>query len=83
MLKNEPKQLSLYSILYNKIPDNHILKSINNAIDFSFINTKSLCDKWGRSFFVTFFHYRALFSNNELFSKKSLQKVSSFNFVFV
>ncbi len=38
MLKIEPKQLSLYSILYNKIPENHILKSINNAVDFSFIN---------------------------------------------
>jgi len=51
MLKNEPKQLSLYSILYNKIPDNHILKSINNAIDFSFINTqleKSYCKFYGR-----------------------------------
>lgn len=38
MLKNEPKQLSLYTVLYNKIPENHILKQINNAVDFSFIN---------------------------------------------
>ncbi|MED4351096.1 IS1182 family transposase [Schinkia azotoformans] len=37
MLKSE-KQLSLYSVLYNKIPDNHILKLIDEAVDFSFIN---------------------------------------------
>jgi len=51
MLKNEPKQLSLYSILYNKIPENHILKSINNAVDFSFINKilkGSYCKYYGR-----------------------------------
>lgn len=38
MLKTEPKQLSLYSILYNKIPENHILKKINSVVDFSFIH---------------------------------------------
>ncbi len=38
MLKDKNNQLSIYSILYNKIPENHILKLINNAIDFSFIN---------------------------------------------
>ena len=51
MLKNEPKQLSLYSILYNKIPENHILKKINNAVDFSFINKileSSYCKFYGR-----------------------------------
>ncbi len=51
MLKNEPKQLSLYSILYNKIPKNHILKLINNAVDFSFINKmleNSYCKYYGR-----------------------------------
>ncbi|KGP91094.1 transposase [Pontibacillus chungwhensis BH030062] len=32
------KQASLYSILYDKIPENHTLKRINEAIDFSFIN---------------------------------------------
>ena len=51
MLKNEPKQLSLYSILYNKIPENHILKLINNAVDFSFINKlleSSYCKFYGR-----------------------------------
>jgi transposase len=37
MLKSR-KQLSMYSILYNKIPDNHILKVMDEAIDFSFIN---------------------------------------------
>ena len=51
MLKNEPKQLSLYSILYNKIPENHILKKINNVVDFGFINKlleDSYCKHYGR-----------------------------------
>lgn len=51
MLRNEPKQLSLYSILYNKIPENHILKLINNAVNFSFINKlleSSYCKYYGR-----------------------------------
>ena len=38
MLKLRAKQLSLYSILYDKIPYNHILKMIAQAVDFSFIN---------------------------------------------
>ena len=38
MLKNESKQISFYSTIYNKIPENHILKLINNTVDFSFIN---------------------------------------------
>lgn len=38
MLKVRAKQLSLYSILYSKIPKEHILKRINEAVDFSFIN---------------------------------------------
>ncbi|SCL89424.1 MULTISPECIES: hypothetical protein [Tissierellales] len=37
MLKDKNNQLSIYSILYNKIPQNHILKLINNSIDLSFI----------------------------------------------
>ena len=51
MLKNESKQLSLYSILYNKIPENHILKRINSVVDFSFINKlleSSYCKFYGR-----------------------------------
>ncbi len=51
MLKIEQKQLSLYSILYNRIPENHILKSINNVVDFSFINKlleESYCRYYGR-----------------------------------
>lgn len=38
VLKSENQQLSLYSILYNKIPENHILKKINNVVDFTFIH---------------------------------------------
>jgi transposase len=38
MLKLKSKQLSLYSILYDKIPNDHLLKSIDKAVDFSFIN---------------------------------------------
>lgn len=51
MLKNEHKQLSLYSILYDKIPENHILKLINFAVDFRFINKlleSSYCKYYGR-----------------------------------
>ena len=38
MLKNEPKQYNFHSILYNKISENHILKSINKIVDFTFIS---------------------------------------------
>jgi len=51
MLRTGPKQLSLYSILYDKIPENHILRSINSAVDFSFINKllgDSYCKYYGR-----------------------------------
>ncbi|MBZ4647190.1 MAG: transposase [Clostridia bacterium] len=50
MLKDKNMQLSIYSILYNKIPEKHILKLINNAVDFSFINKlleKSYCKYYG------------------------------------
>jgi transposase len=51
MLKLKPKQLSLYSILYDKIPNDHLLKSIDKAVDFSFINkmlAASYCKHFGR-----------------------------------
>jgi transposase len=51
MLRNESKQYSLFSILYNKIPENHTLKVINKAIDLSFVNEligKSYCKYYGR-----------------------------------
>jgi hypothetical protein len=32
MLKDKNNQLSICSILYNKIPENHILKLINKAV---------------------------------------------------
>ncbi|NPV89757.1 MAG: transposase [Firmicutes bacterium] len=51
MLESKHKQLSLHSILYNKIPDNHLLKLINSAVDFSFINKLlegSYCKYYGR-----------------------------------
>ncbi len=37
MLKDKNNQLSLYTILYNKIPEKHTLKLINKAVDFSFV----------------------------------------------
>ena len=37
MLKDKNNQLSIYSILYNKIPENHMLKLIDKAVDFSFV----------------------------------------------
>lgn len=51
MLRQKPKQLSLHSILYNKIPENHILKRIYPVLDFSFINKMledSYCKHFGR-----------------------------------
>ena len=39
MLKDKDMQLSIYSLLYFKIPENHILKLIDEAVDFSFINS--------------------------------------------
>ncbi len=38
MLKEKDMQLSIYSLLYFKIPENHILKLVHDAVDFSFIN---------------------------------------------
>ena len=47
----ETKQLSFYSLLYNKIPENHILKLINSAISLSFVTElveSSYCKHFGR-----------------------------------
>jgi hypothetical protein len=38
MLKEIDNQLSIYSVLYNKIPENHTLKILRGELDFSFIN---------------------------------------------
>lgn len=51
MLRQEQKQMSIYSTLYNKIPENHILKKIYSVVDFSFINNlleDSYCKNFGR-----------------------------------
>jgi transposase len=51
MLRQEPKQLSFHSVLYNKIPENHMLKKISRVVDFSFINgllEDTYCKEFGR-----------------------------------
>lgn len=51
MLKLEAHQLNFLSLLYNKIPKNHILKTINSVISLSFINDllkDSYCSNFGR-----------------------------------
>jgi transposase len=51
VLRTDPKQLSLYSLLYNNIPENHILKTINKSIDLKFVNKlleSSYCKYYGR-----------------------------------
>lgn len=51
MLRTGPKQLSLHSLLYNNIPENHILKIINKAINLEFVNNQlesSYCTHYGR-----------------------------------
>ena len=32
------RQQSFYCVLYDKIPEDHILKAVSKAVDFSFIN---------------------------------------------
>ena len=51
MLKSEAHQLNFLSVLYNRIPEKHILKRINSAISLSFINDllkDSYCSNFGR-----------------------------------
>ena len=51
MLREKEQQLSLHCLLYNKIPDTHLLKRIEKAVDFSFINellADSYCKDNGR-----------------------------------
>jgi len=51
MLKEKDMQLSIYSILYNKIPENHTLRILREQFDFSFINKilkKNYSDRYGR-----------------------------------
>ena len=51
MLRENNRQMNFYSTLYDRIPSNHILKQINGAVDFSFINVMvadSYCKKYGR-----------------------------------
>ncbi|KGG79837.1 hypothetical protein Y919_09665 [Caloranaerobacter azorensis H53214] len=51
MLEKKDKQQSIYSILYNKISEDHLLKQINRAVDFSFVNDifeDSYCKYYGR-----------------------------------
>lgn len=51
MLKDQDSQLSIYSVLYNKIPENHILKRINKAVSLGFVNDileSSYCKYYGR-----------------------------------
>lgn len=51
MLRESEKQMSLYGVLYDKIPETHLLKRIEKAVDFSFINgllADSYCKNNGR-----------------------------------
>lgn len=49
MLRLKPKQSSFHSVLYDKIPENHILKKITTVVDFSFIN-ELLKDTYSKRF---------------------------------
>ena len=49
--ENKERQDSFYSTLYEKIPESHILKQIDKAVDFSFINDlleSNYCKNFGR-----------------------------------
>lgn len=39
MLKDKDMQISIYSLLYYKIPEKHTLRLLKDELDFSFINT--------------------------------------------
>ena len=49
LIKTTVKQSSFYNALYQMIPDNHILKQIDSAIDLSFIN-ELLADRYCKNF---------------------------------
>ena len=51
MLRREAKQLNFYTVLYNRIPKNHILNLINSAVSFDFVYDlvkDSYCEHFGR-----------------------------------
>ena len=51
MLRPNQSQTNFFSVLYDRIPEDHLLKRISNAVDFSFINellTNSYCANFGR-----------------------------------
>ena len=51
MLRNDARQVTFYSGLYEKIPEGHLLKLIDKAVDFGFINElveDSYCKNFGR-----------------------------------
>ncbi len=49
LIETTGKQVSFHNILYQMIPDNHILKRIDSAIDLSFVN-KLLADRYSKNF---------------------------------
>ncbi len=51
MLRPNQTQMNFFSVLYDRIPEDHLLKRINSAVDFSFINDlvkDSYCESFGR-----------------------------------
>jgi transposase len=51
MLREKTGQLNIFSAIYSKIPEDHLLKRINAAVDFSFVNEllkDSYCTNLGR-----------------------------------
>ena len=51
MLRANQSQMNFFSVLYDRIPEDHLLKRIAKAVDFSFINdlvADSYCAAFGR-----------------------------------
>jgi transposase len=51
MLVKRQKQMSFYDALYEKIPEDHLLRLIDKAVDFGFVNellSDSYCKSFGR-----------------------------------
>lgn len=51
MLRSNQTQMNFFSVLYDRIPEDHLLKTIGKEVDFSFINeilASSYCANFGR-----------------------------------
>ncbi|XER07818.1 hypothetical protein SRRS_34110 [Sporomusa rhizae] len=65
MLRHVPHQLSIYSVLYDKIPNDHILKTIAAKVDYSILQIDSAiyADKLKKHGYISGFEPSCRFSS--------------------